>query len=198
MEPTIKKIKKNYRKFLTQNKDADLLIMSKLDDEDLFNLCLTDKYASKLCKSEDFWKNRFIHRFGVKYGPTDGKTWKNQYLKLVRYLDLFPEIDVYSLSNGLYLYFEDGIKRNMFNRMKNYLQDVLESTFNLKTYTEEEIEKILKDEEKNIWKAVEIMFKAYKTDGDLIILQKGGSIDLYRDFLFDYVDYEKYYEPMTI
>ena len=45
---------------LTGQRDTDLLILDKLDDKDLLNVCLVNKEARKLCSYEPFWINRFI------------------------------------------------------------------------------------------------------------------------------------------
>jgi hypothetical protein len=68
-------------KTLTGIKDVDLLILSQIDDKTLYNFCKVDKYAQKLCLDENFWKNRFIQRYGldaIKYKPK-GKSWKDHY-----------------------------------------------------------------------------------------------------------------------
>ena len=73
---------------LSGQKDADFIILSKLNDRDLLSVCITDKYANRLCNNEDFWRNRFITKYGVdfmKYNTT--KTWKRFYLLIVKYLN---------------------------------------------------------------------------------------------------------------
>jgi len=75
---------------LSGHKDADLMILSILNDKDLFSLCMVDKYTNKLCKDEIFWRNRFVKRFGdmaAKYKPKN-RSWRNHYLKVVSDLDL--------------------------------------------------------------------------------------------------------------
>ena len=50
----------------TKNKDADLEILSKLDDNNLLSVCQAykyNKYGNKLCKEENFWRNRIIEYF---------------------------------------------------------------------------------------------------------------------------------------
>jgi hypothetical protein len=34
---------------VTLNKDTDLLILSRLDDNGLFSICLTNKYFNRIC-----------------------------------------------------------------------------------------------------------------------------------------------------
>ena len=73
---------------LSGQKDADFFILSKLNDRDLLSVCITDKYANRLCNNEDFWRNRFITKYGldfIKYNTT--KTWKRFYLLTVKYLN---------------------------------------------------------------------------------------------------------------
>lgn len=76
-------------KILTGNRDPDLLILSNLDDRDLFHFCLSNKYAAKLCNNEDFWRNRLIMRHGIKLlkYKHQTRTYKDFYLSLIRYLD---------------------------------------------------------------------------------------------------------------
>lgn len=89
-------------KNFTQIKDLDLKILSELNDRDLLNICLTNKYFSRLCQNEDFWRNRFLTKFGnrtLKYkgfskngNPLNywenililsEKTWKKFYLTVI-------------------------------------------------------------------------------------------------------------------
>lgn len=73
-------------------RDTDLIILSKLDDEDLFSTCLVNKAANKLCNNEDFWRNRFVSKYGevaAKYKP-ENRSWRNHYLKVIIDLEKFP------------------------------------------------------------------------------------------------------------
>lgn len=73
---------------LSGRKDVDLLILSRLSDRELFNYCLTDKYAYSLCADESFWMNRFISTFGnekMKFKSAN-RTWKNFYLSIISFL----------------------------------------------------------------------------------------------------------------
>ena len=88
---------KNIGKFLTGIKDADILILNKLNDEDLFNVCLTNQYTAKLCRDESFWRNRYIQKFGedkIKYKPQD-RSWRNQYLKVISDINYFLKYNFY-------------------------------------------------------------------------------------------------------
>lgn len=74
-------------------KDVDLLILSRLEDEDLFNVCLANQEINQLCKDETFWRNRFYSRFSQALHPNDinsikpSETWKNYYLEVIASLD---------------------------------------------------------------------------------------------------------------
>ena len=66
-------------------RDPDLLILNLLDDRSIFSFCKIDKYTNRLCKNEDFWRNRFIKTYGNYIKPL--KNWREFYLKIVYYLD---------------------------------------------------------------------------------------------------------------
>jgi hypothetical protein len=72
-------------KALTGQKDADLLIMTNLDDETLLSFCLANRSASLLCKDESFWRSRFINKYGKP--PFDVSNWRRVYLKSISYLE---------------------------------------------------------------------------------------------------------------
>ena len=44
----------------TNDKNIDMLILNKLNDENLSKVCLINKYVYSLCQNENFWMNRFI------------------------------------------------------------------------------------------------------------------------------------------
>lgn len=74
---------------LTSIRDLDLKILSELDDRDLISFCLSNKLANNLCQDENFWRNRFINKFGnkvTKYKPAERK-WKKHYLTVISDLD---------------------------------------------------------------------------------------------------------------
>ena len=84
--------------FLTGNKDTDLIVLSKLNNEDLLNACLTNKDVNRACKNESFWKSRFISLYDNEFpNPVDypskykkdSETWRNFYLKFVFYTTKF-------------------------------------------------------------------------------------------------------------
>jgi hypothetical protein len=61
--------------------DTDRKIINELDDNDLFSVCSSTKYTQKLC-SEDFWKKRFIEKYGVNLGKYANDSYKNIYRRL--------------------------------------------------------------------------------------------------------------------
>lgn len=72
-------------KALTGQRDADLLIMSNLDDKALLSFCLANRSANLLCRNESFWRNRFINKYGL---PSFNVTnWRRIYLKSLEYLN---------------------------------------------------------------------------------------------------------------
>jgi hypothetical protein len=73
----------------TGNKDVDFVILQKIDDEDLTNICAVNSYVNDLCKNDIFWRNRLLNKYGfllgtaediiVKYKPKD-ILWKEYYI----------------------------------------------------------------------------------------------------------------------
>lgn len=93
---------------LTGNKDVDLYeILMPLDDKSLLTFCKIswkDEYSRKLCKDEDFWRNRFYNEYGdLKKNPN--RTWKNFYLGIIK----FKKLSV-----------DDAIKELSKNKLENY------------------------------------------------------------------------------
>ncbi len=85
---SMQSFKKVERKGLSGIKDVDLKILSELNDRDLFSFCLADKAVNKMCKDENFWRNRFVSRFGQIEKPDN---WRNYYLKVVSILDKYSK-----------------------------------------------------------------------------------------------------------
>ena len=48
---------------LTGLKNLDLLILNKLEDQDLVNVCKTNTKANKICYDQNFWLNRIMIKF---------------------------------------------------------------------------------------------------------------------------------------
>jgi hypothetical protein len=57
-----------FQQKFTGNKDVDMIILSKLNYNQLFNICLINKYVNDLCKNDNLWKNRFRMEYGDGYG----------------------------------------------------------------------------------------------------------------------------------
>jgi hypothetical protein len=118
---------------LSGNKNVDLLILDNIEDRDLFNYCLTDKYAAKLCKNEDFWRNRFLKRFGKvasEYKPKT-RSWKNHYLKVVSDLDKYSA-NPWEFFNEISWNFRDEVR---WRNLPNY-QEFLDPSFRVQSYRE--------------------------------------------------------------
>lgn len=80
--------------------DVDKLILQNLDDKDLFNICLVDKYFRDICKDNFFWYNRFIKNFGqhaAKYKPEKRK-WRDHYIKVIRDINYLNNGDIPEIS----------------------------------------------------------------------------------------------------
>lgn len=77
--------------------DADKLILKKLDDGSLFNICKVDRHFRRVCSDQSFWRERFLNKFGphaAEYKPKD-RSWKRHYIKVIR--------DINILNNGAVL-----------------------------------------------------------------------------------------------
>ena len=73
---------------LTGNKDLNIKILNNLEDRDLVNFFLTNRYFYNLGKNKYLWMNRILDRFSClgidiikKY--KEEKTWKQYYVDLV-------------------------------------------------------------------------------------------------------------------
>lgn len=75
---------------LTGFRGPDLTILSHFSDEELINVCATNKYINVLCQDDSFWMNRTVNKFGNILGTGEeirqyipaGTTWKDYYLWL--------------------------------------------------------------------------------------------------------------------
>lgn len=88
---------------LTKNRDVDDIILHKLDDRSLLNLCIASPQL-KFCNDEKFWRDRFYFKFG-KYEKIKG-TWKKFYLGAIYYWDLADEEN--QIDNAMGLAAKDG------------------------------------------------------------------------------------------
>jgi len=68
------------------NKDVLLIVLSKINNQDLLNICQVNKYFSNLCNNENLWRNKLWKEYRKIY-PEENQTWKNMYLKLVYYMN---------------------------------------------------------------------------------------------------------------
>ena len=99
---------------LTGKRDADLIILSNLDDRSLLNFCRASKlntYSSKLCDNENFWRNRFLSKYNEQE-ITQGRRWKNFYLSLLSY-------EGYEFINGI----EKALEKKDLDAIKYYLKE---------------------------------------------------------------------------
>ena len=50
------------------NKQTDFLILQRLSDKDLLSACQVNRSVAEICRTESFWRNRFINNFGTVLG----------------------------------------------------------------------------------------------------------------------------------
>ena len=110
---------------LSGHRDTDIIVLSKLDDKDLFSACLTSKYENKLC-NETFFYNRFLTRYPktMKFKP-ENLSWRKYYLNTISYIDKlnkkfnFKYIDTSLFSPEDYYYRNENIAK-YFDEIANY------------------------------------------------------------------------------
>jgi hypothetical protein len=78
----------------TGNKNVDMLLLNKMNDETLTNVCLVNKYVYSLCQDDNFWFKRFLDKFQKGYDNLEEikkwkgeATWKEYYLWMSDLLD---------------------------------------------------------------------------------------------------------------
>lgn len=49
---------------ITQQKDTDILVLLKLNDNDLINVCLTSKRYQNICNDDHFWRLKVVNYVG--------------------------------------------------------------------------------------------------------------------------------------
>lgn len=77
---------------ITGIKDVDLLILQQLEDGEIFNFCLTNKYANYLCKEENFWYTRILTKYPLLISfKKEEETWRRFYLKMAYYINKIQE-----------------------------------------------------------------------------------------------------------
>jgi hypothetical protein len=105
------------------SKDTDRFILEKLDDRDLLNAILSNKYFYSLT-NEDFWKKRLMDRYPstLEY-KKEGETWKQYYLKVVYYIDLIQRKYNFTFTKGDPLFYYNYLNKHYNNasrRIKQY------------------------------------------------------------------------------
>ena len=75
----------------TGQRDTDLELLTHFTDEELINVCATNRYINTLCQNDYIWKYKTLEKFGAllgdatsiaeKYIP-EGTTWKEYYIWL--------------------------------------------------------------------------------------------------------------------
>ncbi len=97
-------------RIFSKNKDSDRIILQHLDDKDLLQLVLVNKYAHSLA-DENFWMNRL----NIKYPSTvqfkENQSWKEYYLSIVYYIDMLKNKYKYIYIKGDPKYIYDIFKR---------------------------------------------------------------------------------------
>ena len=85
-------------------KDLAHKIMEDLDDRSLLEYCLVNRYTSRACADQAFWRRRFVKKYGemaAQYSSSqnsghgvykpEGRSWRNHYLQVVIDLDKFSD-----------------------------------------------------------------------------------------------------------
>ena len=88
---------------LTGNKDLDHIILNKLDDKDLVNVCQTNHKADEICKDQNFWMNRILSKFpsvdmDVLKKYKGSRTWSDYYIYDLRRI-IFKENEIQQAAN---------------------------------------------------------------------------------------------------
>lgn len=83
-------------KFFTENRDCDRIILSKLDDVELFYFTLPyiNRYSQKLC-DENFWRIKVTSRYSktvVNFKPKE-MSWRHYYLLCTKGMRDFQFVD---------------------------------------------------------------------------------------------------------
>jgi hypothetical protein len=68
----------------TYNKDVDIEILSHVDDMILEDLCITDKYANKLCNNNTLWLLKIINKYpDFPLSHVNATLYKTLYYRLI-------------------------------------------------------------------------------------------------------------------
>lgn len=90
---------------LTGNKNLDSIILNKLDDKDLVNLCQTNRQGNDLCNDQSFWLNRIMVKFPylsldlLKEYKGD-RTWSQYYINDLRKINKFNKTQYIESKKG--------------------------------------------------------------------------------------------------
>ena len=96
------------RQGLTRIKDVDLIVLEKLGDEDLFQICgktdsleIKNRYIHHICSNQDFWRNRLAKKFpNVDLDYWKDLSFKDKYLRTVYYVDKMKREYDFEFKNG--------------------------------------------------------------------------------------------------
>ena len=74
---------------LTGVKDLDIIILNKLEDQDLVSVCKTNTVANKLCDDQNFWLQRIVIKFpylglSVLKKYKQDRSWSQYYIEDLR------------------------------------------------------------------------------------------------------------------
>lgn len=63
----------------TGQKDVDITLLNLLEDKDLINMCLTNKYINSICENDNFWRDRIINKYRTLPDISPFKTYREFY-----------------------------------------------------------------------------------------------------------------------
>ena len=101
--------------FLTKNRDADRVILSKLEDRDLLMTCKVSPYTRQLC-NDDFFKQRALIKLpnSLMLNPSNDN-WKKFYLTQVAYIEYLKDT-----FNFIYSKESKGTAKEYYDLLKRY------------------------------------------------------------------------------
>lgn len=103
--------------FLTQNTDADRLILASLDDRDLLSTCKINPYTRSLC-NDNFFKYRAIAKLpNSLLINSSNKDWKRFYLTQVAYIEYLDKKFNFKYSNK-----STGSAKEYYDILVNFYQ----------------------------------------------------------------------------
>jgi hypothetical protein len=105
-------------------RDVDREILSKLDDQELLNACLIDKYTWNTVCDDAFLRRRLIAKYPEIESYKKKESWKQFFLKAVRYIALMKEKYGYSYSFGDFVTQYNLLKKYIDNKDKLLIKSV--------------------------------------------------------------------------